>query len=169
MLPIIARVRASRRRSGPIRRRTGASRNAETQQTPTRMHSLHKSARSANAPSGTNTHSRTIWQRAHPSIRKRGAAGPPFSTTTHATAAEYAATSASAATTAPAAPAINNPGAATMHATAAIYAKATAYAMAIAIAALANDRPLPYFAMSFWMRSMASTVASASPKAVRRT
>ena len=27
----------------------------------------------------------------------------------------------------------------------------------------------PYSAMSFWMRSMASTVASASPKAVRRT
>ena len=65
-------VRASRRRSGPIRRRTGASRNAETQQTPTRMHSLHKSAHSANVPSGTNTHSRTFWQRTHPSIRKRG-------------------------------------------------------------------------------------------------
>lgn len=27
----------------------------------------------------------------------------------------------------------------------------------------------PYFSMSFWIRSMASTVASASPKAVKRT
>ena len=32
-----------------------------------------------------------------------------------------------------------------------------------------GNSPLPYSAMSFWMRSMASTVASASPKAVRRT
>lgn len=101
---------------------------------------------------------------------KKGGRRPPFSATRYAAAAVYALISASAATTAPAAPASNNPPMLQLCTQRRLYTPKLPRTLWQSQSQ--HEQTIarcPYFAMSFWMRSMASTVASASPKAVRRT
>ncbi len=131
---------------GARRRRTGASLDVKTRQIPTHMRSLHESARSSHA-SPRRTRTRALFGSKCANTYEKGACGPPLFSQLQTLRRLHAAAPSPALVT----------------------TRVTARSSNSSRSINGRSRATSYLPMSFWMRSMASTVASASPKAVRRT